>query len=325
MVVFMSCAAPIGHSHGNPAAADVLPAVQRYFQVSLFLLVTTGVLAVISTGKLDLFSTIVPPIALIYKGVRLFRERGPELSTRLATWFVLTYFLFFPLDLWVLSRGLAEGAPNPALYAALLSAIHLMLFATLIRLYSARTNRDSAFLAVLAVVSMLASAILTVETGFLVALAIFLTLSVSTFVALEMRRSATGAVLPPFEPDSPVARRLNRALGVMSAVVAAGVLILGMAIFFMIPRFTTGYLGALNLQPTLMTGFSDNVTLGEIGRIQKNTSVVMRIAVEGDPNAAQNVHWRGIALTTFDGSRWYTPVRDQNVVVANADGEYPLR
>src|SRR5262249_23108169 len=57
----------------------------------------------------------------------------------------------------------------------------------------------------------------------------------------------------------------------------------------------------------------------------KNPSVVMRIAVEGDPNAAQNVHWRGIALTTFDGSRWYTPVRDQNVVVANADGEYPLR
>src|SRR5262249_18820098 len=106
---------------------------------------------------------------------------------------------------------------------------------------------------------------------------------------------------------------------------AAGVLILGIAIFFMIPRFTTGYLGALNLQPTLMTGFSDNVTLGEIGRIQKNPSVVMRIAVEGDPNAAQNVHWRGSALTTFDDSGWYTPVREQNVVVANADGEYPLR
>ena len=45
---------------------------------------------------------------------------------------------------------------------------------------------------------MLASAILTVETGFLIALAIFLVLAVSTFVALEIRRSAAGAVSPPF-------------------------------------------------------------------------------------------------------------------------------
>ena len=309
---------------GGPAVADTLPVVQRYFQVSLFLLVATGVLAVVSTGKLDLVSTILPPAALIVKGIRLFRGRGPELSTRVATWLVLTYFLFFPLDLWVLSRSLAEGAPNPVLYAALLSAIHLLLFATLVRLFSARTNRDSGFLAVLGVASMLASAILTVETSFLVALAIFLVLSVSTFVALEMRRSAAGAAIAPFEPDSPTARRLNRALGVTSALVAAGVLVLGILIFFMIPRFTTGYLGALNLQPKLMTGFSDNVTLGEIGQIQKSTSVVMRIAVDGDAHIAQNIHWRGIALTNFDGIRWFTPVRDQNMVVANSDGEYPL-
>jgi protein-glutamine gamma-glutamyltransferase len=307
---------------GSPV--DTLPAVQRYFQVSLFLLVSTGILAIVSTGKLDLFSTLIPPLALIYKGVRVFRGRGAELSARVATWCVLAYFLFFPLDLWVLSRGLAAGAPNPPLYAALLSAIHLLLFATLIRLYSARSHRDSAFLAVLAVASMLASAILTVETGFLVALAIFLILSVSTFVALEMRRSAAGAVLPPFERGSPSARRLHRALGVTSALVALSVLALGMAIFFVIPRFTTGYLSALNLQPALMTGFSDNVTLGEIGKIQKNTSVVMRITVEGDPSRAENVHWRGIALTTFDGARWFTPMRDQNVVAANSGGDYPL-
>jgi len=308
----------------KPAPAELLPAVQRYFQVSLFLLVSTGVSAIVSTGKLDPFSTLVPPAALIYKGVRLFQGRGPELSARVATWFVLAYFLFFPLDLWVLSRSLAEGAPNPPLYAALLSAIHLLLFATLVRLYSARTQRDSAFLAVLAVACMLACAILTVDTGFLVALAIFLILSVSTFVALEMRRSAAGAVSPPLERDSPEARRLNHALGVISVLVAASVLALGILIFFVIPRFTTGYLSALSLQPALMTGFSDNVALGEIGKIQKNTSVVMRIAVEGDPKRAQGVHWRGVALTTFDGTRWFTPLRNENVVLANPEGDYVL-
>src|SRR6185312_12842875 len=92
------------------------------------------------------------------------RGRGPELSTQMATWLVLAYFLFFPFDLWVLSRARAEGAPNPALYAALLATIHLLLFAVIVRLYSARTNRDHAFLAVLAVAAMISSAILTVRS-----------------------------------------------------------------------------------------------------------------------------------------------------------------
>ncbi len=303
-------------------APPPLPAVQRYFEVSLFLLVATGLLSIVTTGKLDIFSTVITSVALIYKALRTWRGRGPEISSGVATGLVLAYFLFFPFDIWVISRSLAEGAPNPALYAALLAAIHLLLFAALVRLFSARTNRDYAFLAVLAVAAMLASAILTVETGFLIALAIFLVLAVSTFVALEIRRSSTGAVSPPFDPGSPMALQLNRALGIVSVFVAISALLVGGVIFFLIPRFTTGYLSALNLQPTLMTGFSDNVELGEIGVIKQNTAVVMRVHVEGDPARAQEVHWRGIVLTNFDGERWFTPPGPQTVLMGDGDGQY---
>jgi protein-glutamine gamma-glutamyltransferase len=322
----MASAAQSTHSglSQRPATAEALPALERYFEISLFLLVSTGVLAIVTTGKLDPFSTLVPPAALAYKGVRTWRARGPELSPRLATWIVLGYFLFFPLDLWIFSRNLAADAPNPALYAALLSAIHLLLFATLVRLFSARTNRDRLFLAVLAVTSMLASAILTVETGFLIALAAFLLLSVSTFVALELRRSAAGAVSPPYDPGSPVARQMSRALLTTSIFVAASVLICGIVLFFMIPRFTTGYLSSLNLQPNLMTGFTDDVELGTIGEIKENTSVVIRVRVAGDPARAVDMHWRGAALTNFDGKRWFTPPAEQTVLLPDADGVYAL-
>jgi protein-glutamine gamma-glutamyltransferase len=308
----------------SQAIPTSLPAVQRYFEVSLFLLVSVGLLAVASTGKLDLFSTILVPAALVYKATRIFRGRGPEISTRLATGMVLAYFLFFPADLWFVSRNLASGAPNPSLYAALLAAIHLMLFATLVRLFSARSNRDFAFLAGLGVTSMLASAILTVETGFLIALAIFLALAVSTFVAMEIRRSSAGAVTPAFEAGSPVAHQLNRALGFTSIFVASSALLIGAVIFFLIPRFTMGYLSALNLQPGLMTGFSDNVTLGEIGEIKKNTAVVMRIRVNGDPARASDVHWRGIVFTSFDGHRWFTPEHQQTVLTPDSSDVYEL-
>jgi protein-glutamine gamma-glutamyltransferase len=301
-----------------------LPAIQRYFEVSLFLLVSTGILAVLWTGKLDHISILISLVALGYKGVRIWRSRGPEFTARFATGLVLAYFLFFPFDLWIFSRSMSGGAPDPGLYAALLAAVHLLLFATLVRLFSARTNRDYAFLAVLAFASILASAVLTVETSFLVALAVFLLLAVSTAVALEIRRSAVGAVSPPLESGSPLALQLHRALGLISAFVAVSALLIGAVLFFLIPRFTAGYLSALNLQPALMTGFTDNVTLGDIGKIQKSSAVVMRIRVEGDPRRAETIHWRAIVLTNFDGKRWFTPSFDPTVISPNPEGDFFL-
>jgi protein-glutamine gamma-glutamyltransferase len=306
------------------AIAPPLPAVQRYFEISLYLLVTVSVLTVVSTGKLDWASLLVPPALLMVKGVRYWRGHGPELSSRTATWLVLAYFLFFPFDLWIISRDLAAGAPNPALYGGLLAAMHLMLFATFVRLFSARTTRDYVFLAMLAFSAMLASAILTVDTTFLVSLAVFLVLAISTFVSLEIRRSSEGAATPPMESGSPTARRLSRALGLTSALVAVSALVLGAFFFFLIPRFTAGYLSALSPQPTLISGFSENVTLGQIGEIKKSSAVVMRVRVTANPAGIAAMRWRGIALTNFDGKRWFNPPQDSLVVGAAPDGIYRL-
>jgi transglutaminase-like putative cysteine protease len=301
-----------------------LSAVRRYFEISLYLLLLTSVLTLVSTGKLDLVSILVLPAALVVKGYRWWRGHGPELSHRVATWLVVAYLVFFPVDLWVVSRAQAANAPNPALYAALLTTIHLMLFAMIVRLYSARTTRDSLFLAMLAFSSMLAAAILTVDTTFLVFFLVFLVLCVSTFVGLEIRRSAEGASVPPLETGSLAARRLHRALGLTSTAVAVSALTIGAVIFFAIPRFTAGYLGGFNLQPSLISGFTDNVELGQIGEIKKNTAVVMRVRVEGDPARVQNVRWRGIALTNFDGKRWFTEVHEPVAITPGADGWFQL-
>ena len=195
--------------HVNAATnAQPLGAIQRYFEVSLFLLVAVSVLTLVSTGKLDPISTLVPPVAVLIKGYRWWRGHGPELSHRTATWLTVLYILFFPADLWLFSRALAVGAPNEALYAALLAAIHLLLFVTMVRLYSANTTRDHLFLAMLAFASMLVAAILTVDTYYLGFFLVFLVLAVSTFVGLEMRRSAEGAVAPPLAAGTPLARRI---------------------------------------------------------------------------------------------------------------------
>ncbi|HJY85721.1 MAG TPA: DUF3488 and transglutaminase-like domain-containing protein [Candidatus Acidoferrales bacterium] len=281
-------------------------------------------MTLVSTGKLDPVSVIVPPVALVVKAYRAWRGCGPELSHQATTWLSAAYFVFFPADLWVFSRALAVHAPNPALYAALLAAIHLMLFAMVLRLASASTTRDYLFLALLAFAMMLGAAILTVDTTFLILFLIFLVLAVSTFVGLEMRRSAAGSSTPALEFGTPAARRLHRALGLTSASVALSALVIGAGIFFLLPRFTAGYLPGLHLQPSLISGFTDDVELGQIGRIKKNPAVVMRVRPEGDPQRLPNLRWRGIALTRFDGRRWSTEEHEQKAVLPAADGWFLL-
>ena len=311
-----------------PIRSETLPghlsALRRHFEISLYLLLLTGVLTLVSTGKLDLVSILLLPTALMIKGYRWWHGKGPEISNRVGTWITLAYFVFFPIDLWVLSRFLAREAQNPGLYGALLATIHLMLFAIVVRLFSATTTRDYLFLTMMAFTSMLASAILTVDTVFLAFFFVFLALAVSTFVGLEMWRAAQGAVTPPVESGTTAGQRLHNALGLTAIGIAVSSLAIGSVIFFLLPRFNSGYMSGFNLQPTLISGFSDNVELGEIGVIKKSSMVVMRISVDGGQIPARGAHWRGIALTDFDGKRWYNQPHEPTTITPDSDGWYHL-
>jgi len=297
-----------------------LSALRRHFEISLYFLLLTGVLTLVSTGKLDLVTIFVLPAAMLFKGYRWWHGKGPEISNRTATWLTVAYFIFFPLDLWVISRMLAAGAQSPGLYAALLATVHLMLFATIVRLYSASTTRDYLFLTMMGFSSMLASAILTVDTVFLAFFFIFLGLAVSTFVGLEMWRSAQGTVTRPIESGTSAANRLHNSLALTSAGIAFGSLLVGAVIFLILPRFRGGYMAGLNMQPTMISGFSDDVELGEIGEIKKSSEVVMRVTVDGGLSVAQGVHWRGVALTKFDGKRWYNDPHEPTTLSSSLEG-----
>jgi transglutaminase-like putative cysteine protease len=299
--------------------APLATVLSRYFEASLYLMLYTAVLTLVATGKLDLFTTIVAPTVLVWKGFRRWRGRAPEFSGRTATWFIAGYFLFAPVD-YILARNRASDAPNPALYAALLSTVHMLLFAMMVRLYSARTRRDSLFLAMIAFACMLAAAVLTVDTAYLGFFLVFLTLGISTFIALEMERGAENASAAPIVAGSPQARTLVRALGAISGTVAFCALILGALLFFILPRFTAGYLGSYSMRPQLMTGFTENVELGQIGQIQKSSEVVMRVKVEGDPARFANQHWRGIELIRFDGRRWSGLTMDRQRLYQDSNG-----
>src|SRR5260370_32743980 len=169
--------APLGAESGRRSSA-----LSRYFEISLFLMLLVSVLALVSTGKLDLATILLAPVALLAKGYRWWRGRDPELSHGTATFLVVLYILYFPADFLLVAAGLSADAQNPALFAALLAAIHLLLFAMIVPLLSAHTTRDSLFLALLPFSALLASAILTVATTSLFFFLVFLALPIPTFI-----------------------------------------------------------------------------------------------------------------------------------------------
>src|SRR5260370_4656590 len=282
-----------------PAKLPALPA-ERCFGASLFLMILTSIGTLVGTGKLDLLASVIAPLAMLYKGARLWRGQTPELSHTMATWLVIAYLGSFPLDIFFFSRAFVANSTNPALLAALLAAVHFLVFVMLVRVYSATTDRDALFLAMLAFAAMLASSILTLDTSFLILFFIFLLFGVAAFIALEMRRGANGTLTPPFSRQPADERRLIPALSLAALTVALGSIVLGGALFFIFPRFTAGYLARASMQPSLMTGFGDDVQLGQIGEIKKNSEVVMRVKT-GKPEAYSMLRWRAIALTKFDG------------------------
>src|SRR5437588_2200290 len=284
----------------NPAA-PAWPA-ERFFRASLSLLVLSSILTLASTDKLDGFTSLVAPLAALYKGYRWWHGRPAELSHRAATWCLVAYLGFFPVDAMFLSRFFLAGASSPPLFVLLLAVVHFLIVAMLIRFYSAASDRDALFLSMLAFAAILAAAILTVDTLFLTLFFFFLLSGVSTLIGMELRRGAVGAVSPaPVRRETE--RHLNRALSLASLSVAVGAILLGGLFFFFFPRFSAGYLGRVSFSPSLMTGFTEDVELGQIGEIKKSSAVVMRVETE-KPIGYEWLRWRGIALTTFDGKRW---------------------
>src|SRR3984957_1491347 len=300
------------------AAVGIPP--EGFFRASRLLLIFTSVCTLALTGKLDPFTALVAPAAVIYKAFRWWQGRPNELQNSRATWLVIIYLAFFPLDMFILSRVLVQNSANPPLYAALMAAVHFLMFVMLVRLYSASTDRDAVFLTMLAFAGILASAVLTVDTTFLICFFAFLIFGVATFTGMELRRAAKGALtltVPAGQVERE--RQLNRALVYASLSVALGAILIGGMLFFFFPRVSAGYLGRTSFNPALMIGFTDDVELGQIGEIKKDSTIVMRVET-GKPVGYPRLRWRGIALSNFDGKRWTSPENRREVLAPNPDG-----
>lgn len=285
----------------GPASLASPDPVDRYFELSLFFLLAVGFLTLAGTGKLDFFTLALMAGALAGRAILLWRASGFQLPPRLVSRITLFYIPFYFFDVAVLEAG-----SETILERILLATIHLVFFTAAVKMFSARSTRDYIYLASLAFCQMLAAATLTVQTSFLLYFGLFLLLAIMTFTSLEIKRSRARVEQESARFRSPreALRRLPSALSKTAAVISGGTAVMAVLLFFVIPRSNRGYFSSLAMPADRITGFSDEVDLGEIGQIKRLSSVVMHIQVRG-LLPSRGLKWRGIGLTTFDGKRWF--------------------
>jgi protein-glutamine gamma-glutamyltransferase len=287
-------------------------AIDNYFEVALYLLVLTGFGTLAGTGGLDFPSMILVGAALAVRGYLLAVGRSFVISERWTAPLSIAYFVFFTVDYFAFSRNFLSAT------------VHLALFGVVVRMFSVRRERDHVTLAILAFLMVLVSAVLTVDSLFLLSFAAFMLMAVTTFVLMEMRRSEGSAnVRARHSSDPQEHRHLAFALARIAPFLMALILVWGAVLFFLMPRMSAGYLGGYSFGTDFSSGFSDHVQLGEIGRIQQSNSIVMHVQIDGDSTGRYDLHWRGVALADFDGHAWSNP-REQSFLRRESDSTFVI-
>ena len=266
-------------------------AVERFFQTSLYLLVLSGFMLLASTGRLDVLSMLVVSAALLVRGILLLRGREFTIPEQWTNYFTIAYVAFYALDYLSISRSFISAT------------VHLTLFSMAVKLFGVYRERDNIYLALLAFGMVLSAAVLTVDSTFFFALAIFMLLATATFISMEMRRSARQSTGWAREHGGD-ARNLRSALSATTLVLLLGVLLAAIGLFFALPRRAGGFFSSFAPRNQFISGFSDTVELGQIGQIQQSSIVVMHVQISGDSTGRHQLLWRGVALNRFDGKRW---------------------
>jgi transglutaminase-like putative cysteine protease len=283
---------------------------KTYFQTFSYATIAVATLTLLLAGGLSLALAVL--LYLLMVVAWKLEETRWQLSERAGLVVVLSSIPLFFLD-WKYQQGIGE----PAGRIGVTALAHLIVFLSAVKLLQTKKDRDWVFLYLISFFEVLLAAGLSFSPVFLGTLALYLLCGLATIIAFEIQKSARA--LPAAETKllvAPDARRFTRgrrhpgkrsaeARGLPFVAVALLVLIfvLALPLFLVAPRSGAAAFARSGGALTNFIGFSESVTLGEIGTLKRDNAVVMHVRID-DSQPGQPSRWRGVALDEFTGHSW---------------------
>ena len=285
-----------------PPAAGPLRAEMPPRPVSSYALAAVASLSLAATGAIALPALLAQAFALA-ASLRLRTRPGRWQRSAIVLNVALLGIVLACLSSWI--RG----------GLAIVAFAHFALLAQGLQLLDARPRRSDFLLVALGLFQMILAANLTDSLLFPLLLAVFVVAMVWTLVVhtLWVESLAAGETWSPERAFAPSLLRTTIAATLLS-------LVLAMVIFLVLPRVRSGALAKPGLMATPQAGFSDRVSLGDLGRIRQDSTVVLRVeTLSGTPPPREFSYWRGLAFDHFDGRHWSVTPRDRQFLSRGAD------
>jgi transglutaminase-like putative cysteine protease len=283
---------------------------EKYFRTSSYAMVGAAMLALALAGGLHLGLAICFAVVMIaawnVEGTRW------QLSERVGLVVLLLSVPLFILD-WQYQKATGGSAGRFGVNAL----AHLISFLAAVKLLQVKKDRDWVFLYLISFFEVLLAAGLSFSPTFLFTLTLYLLCGLSTIIAFEIQKGkrtvATSETRLLVAPDSRIfknvsARRRRRSveasrLPLVSFLLLLLIFVLALPLFLVVPR--SGAAAFMHGGPALgnFIGFSENVTLGEIGDLKRDNALVMQVRLEGT-QPSRDIRWRGVALDEFTGRGW---------------------
>ena len=223
--------------------------MDRYFELSVLGLVSSGYLAVLGSGYLDAPTAVAVALWLVLRALMVVGALRFTISGRATAALTIAYIAFYPLDYFLLSRSFVTAT------------VHLVFFLAVVKVLTAHATRDYAFLGIIGSLELLAASILSANLTFFVFLAAFLIFGVAAFSSAEIRRS----MRKPRHLARSGPRRLPWRLATLTVLMSLGILLLTGFLFFLLPRTAQAAFRHLVPLRDHVPGFSNSMELGEIG------------------------------------------------------------
>ena len=304
-----------------------------YFRASSYAMIACGALALAVAGGMS--AGLFGAFLLLLVAAWTLEGRKWQLSERAGLVVVVAALPLFYLH-WRSQGGGAGLSGGGREYAALGALVQFTLFLSAVKLLQKKADRDWLFLYVISFFEVLLAAGLSLSPVFVGTLGLYVFAASLTVVCFELkkaRRSAPNGRVQLAADDGRAGRRaapdvagVLRRLPLAALLLLALIFALALPIFFVAPRFGGSAMTFAGGGATGYVGFSERVTLGEIGRLQQSNRLVMRVRVEDQDAAAhrQNLRWRGVALDQFTGRAWSRTPGGAEAVPARERNFYPL-
>jgi transglutaminase-like putative cysteine protease len=290
--------------------APGLMSFKTYFRTFSYATVAVATLALLLAGGLSV--ALAALLWLLMAAAWRLEDTRWQLSERTGLIVVLLSIPLFFLD-WKYQQSIGEPAGRLGVNAL----AHLIVFLSAVKLLQAKKDRDWVFLYLISFFEVLLAAGLSFSPVFLGTLTLYLLCGLSTIIAFEIQKSRralaateTHLLVPP---DSRMFKHARRRGGKRNAeanrlpFVALALLllifVLALPLFLVAPRSGAAALTRSRGGLTNFIGFSENVTLGEIGDLKRDNAVVMHVRIE-DSEPRAGFRWRGVALDEFTGRGW---------------------